>query len=236
MHMGRKMFAAIDVGSYEISMKIFEFAPKSKVKDIGAMREIDHIRHRIELGTDTYATGKISYARMDELCRILREFVKIMETYQVEAYKAYATSAVRETENTMIILDQIRIRTGITVDVLSNSEQRFLDYKSIASKGEGFNKIIEKATAIVDIGGGSLQISLFDKDSLVTTQNIRVGVLRMRETINFVNPKPSQVEEFMEEIIDAQLNVFKKLYLKDREIKNIIVVDDYISAILQKER
>lgn len=232
--MGRKMFAAIDVGSYEISMKIFEFAPKSKVKDIGAMREIDHIRHRIELGTDTYATGKISYARMDELCRILREFVKIMETYQVEAYKAYATSAVRETENTMIILDQIRIRTGITVDVLSNSEQRFLDYKSIASKGEGFNKIIEKATAIVDIGGGSLQISLFDKDSLVTTQNIRVGVLRMRETINFVNPKPSQVEEFMEEIIDAQLNVFKKLYLKDREIKNIIVVDDYISAILQK--
>lgn len=228
------MFAAIDVGSYEISMKIFEFAPKSKAKDIGAMREIDHIRHGIELGSDTYATGKISYARMDELCRILREFVTIMQTYRVEEYKAYATSAVRETENTTIILDQIRIRTGITIDVLSNSEQRFLDYKSIASKGEGFNKIIEKGTAIVDIGGGSVQISLFDKDSLVTTQNIRVGVLRMRETVNFVNPKPGQLRELLEEMIDAQLNVFKKLYLKDREIKNIIVVDDYVSAILQK--
>ncbi|MBQ8592600.1 MAG: HD domain-containing protein [Lachnospiraceae bacterium] len=229
-----KLFAAIDVGSYEIAMKIFQFSSKSNAKHEGSMKEIDHIRHRIELGTDTYATGKISYARMDELCRILREFVTIMQTYKVDAYKAYATSAVRETENTMIILDQIRIRTGIDVEVLSNSEQRFLDYKSIASKGEGFHKIMEKGTAIADLGGGSMQLSLFDKDSLVTTQNIRVGVLRIRETMNVLKPRPSQAESLLEEMIDAQLNVFKKLYLKDREIKNIIVVDDYVSGILQK--
>lgn len=231
--MKMKLFAAIDVGSFEIAMKIFEFAPKSKA--MGRMREIDHIRHSIELGSDTYATGKISYERMDELCRILREFVTIMQMYKVDAYKAYATSAVRETTNTMIILEQIRIRTGIEIEVLSNSEQRFLDYKSIASKGEGFNKIIEKGTAIADIGGGSMQLSLFDKDSLVTTQNIRIGVLRLREAMNTLNPKPSQAESLMVEMIDAQLNVFKKLYLKDREIKNIIVVDDYVSGILQKE-
>lgn len=232
--MKMRMFAAIDVGSYEIAMKIFEFAPGSRSRDVGGMREIEHIRHRIELGSDTYATGKISYARMDELCRILREFAVIMQTYKVEDYKAYATSAIRETENTMIILDQIRIRTGMKVEVLSNSEQRFLDYKSIASKGEGFNKIIEKGTAIADIGGGSMQLSLFDKDALVMTQKIRIGVLRARETMNSLNVKPSQMEGLLEEMIDSQLNVFKKLYLKDREIKNIIVVDDYVSGILQK--
>lgn len=59
----------------------------------------------------------------------------------------------------------IKNRTGLDIEVLSNSEQRFLDYKAIASKGEGFQKIIEKGTAIVDIGGGSVQISLFDNDS-----------------------------------------------------------------------
>lgn len=48
-----KTFAAIDVGSFELSMKIFEISPKS------GMREIDSIRHRIDLGTETYATGKI---------------------------------------------------------------------------------------------------------------------------------------------------------------------------------
>lgn len=75
--------------------------------------------------------------------------------YKVEDYRAYGTSAIRETENTMIVLDQIQQRTGIHIDVLSNSEQRFLDYKSIALKGQDFNKIIEKGTAIVDIAAAA---------------------------------------------------------------------------------
>ena len=124
-----KTFAAIDVGSFELSMKIFEISSKT------GMREIDHIRHHIDLGMDTYAVGKITYARVDELCRYLNEFTQIMKTYKVSEYKAYGTSAIRETENTTIILDQIRQRTGISVEVLSNSEQRFLDYKSIALTG-----------------------------------------------------------------------------------------------------
>ena len=169
-----KTFAAIDVGSYELGMKIFEISSRN------GLREIDHIRHRIDLGTDTFATGKISYDRVDELSRVLRDYNDIMKTYRVDDYTAYGTSAIRETENTMIVLDQIAQRTGIRIEVLSNSEQRFLNYKAIASRGR-FNKIVEKGTAIVDIGGGSIQISLFDKDTLVTTQNMRLGVLRLQD-------------------------------------------------------
>lgn len=226
---GIRTFAAIDVGSYELAMKIFEFNGK------GGMREIDHIRQRIDLGTDTYATGKISYERVEELCHTLREFSRIMKSYKVDAYTAYGTSAIRETENTAIILDQIEQRTGIRIGVLSNSEQRFLDYKSIASRGEMFNRIIEKGTAIVDIGGGSIQISLFDKDSLVTTQNMKLGVLRLREQLNHLNVKPAMLEEIINEMVNAQLSVFKKLYLKDRTIQNIIVVDDYLSAWVKRK-
>ncbi len=142
-----KTFAAIDVGSFELSMKIFEISSKS------GMREIDHISHRIDLGTETYATGKMARERVDELCRYLNEYTKIMKSYRVSEYRAYGTSAIRETENTSIILDQIQQRTGIKMGVLSNSEQRFLGYKAIAFKGEDFNKFIEKGTAIVDIGG-----------------------------------------------------------------------------------
>ena len=143
--MAVKTFAAIDVGSYELAMKIFEISKRNGIK------EIDCIRHSIELGTDTYNTGKISYERVDELCTVLNEFLKIMESYGVDDYKAYGTSAIRETENTLIILDQIKARTGIKVDVLSNSEQRFLDYKSIASKGEGFLQIIEKEPLLLTL-------------------------------------------------------------------------------------
>ncbi len=222
-----KTFAAIDVGSYELSLKIFEISRQNGLK------EIDCIIHRIDLGTDTYATGKISYDRVNELCRVLREYREIMAGYHVDDYRAYGTSAIRETDNAIIILDQIEQRTGIRIEVLSNSEQRFLDYKSIASKGKIFNKVIEKETAILDIGGGSIQISLFVKDSLVTTQNMRLGILRLQDSMSHLNLKPSQYENIIDEFISSQLAVFKKLYLKDRKIENIIVVDDYISTVVE---
>ena len=227
--MAVKTFAAIDVGSYELAMKIFEV---SKAK---GMREIDHIRHSIDMGSETYDTGKLSYERVDELCRILREFSDIMKSYQVSDYKAYGTSAIRETKNRSILLDQIEQRTGIHIDVLSNSEQRFLDYKSIAFKGEGFQKIIENGTAILDIGGGSIQISLFDNDTLVSTQNMKLGVLRLQDRLYHLDASIRQYDGLIREMVESQMHVYKKLYLKDRQIRSIVVVDDYISALVMQE-
>lgn len=221
--MGIRTFAAIDVGSFELTMKIYQFSGKSN------MREIDCIRQRVDLGSDTYADGKIGNEKTDELCRTLKEFAGIMNAYKVEAYRAYGTSAIRETENSTILLDQIAQRTGIRVEVLSNSEQRFLDYKSIASRGESFRQIIEEKTAIVDIGGGSIQLSLFENDTLVSTQNLRLGVLRIQELLHHANTGSTKMEELIDEIASAQLNTYKKLHLKDHKIQNIIVVDDYIS-------
>ncbi len=221
--MSIKTFAAIDVGSFELTMKIYEFSGKN------TMREIDCITKHLDLGTDTYAIGKISNEKMDELCKTLKEFSTIMSSYKVESYKAYATSALRETANTAIVLDQIAQRTGMKLEILSNSEQRFLDYKSLASKGESFRKIIEEKTAILDIGGGSLQLSLFDNDTLVSTQNLRLGVLRIQEYLTRFSAKSSRVEAMTTEMAMAQLETYKKLYLKDREIRNLIIIDDYIS-------
>ena len=205
-----RTFAAIDVGSYELTIKIFEFSGKN------SMREIDCVSKRLDLGSDTFAMGKISNEKMDELCRTLKDFSDIMKAYRVVGYKAYGTSAIRETKNTTIVQDQIAQRTGIKVETLGNSEQRFLDYKSVASKGESFRKIIEEKTAILDIGGGSIQLSLFDKDTLVSTQNLRLGVLRLQDYLNRFSVKSSQTEELINEMAMARLDTYKKLYLKDR--------------------
>ena len=226
--MKKKTFAAIDVGSHELAMKIFEVSPQTGLK------VIDHVRHSLDIGTESYKTGKLSYEHMEELCHVLREFTLVMRSYKVEDYCAYGTSAIRELDNTIIVLDQIEKKTGIKVQYLSNSEQRFLDYKSIAAQGEDFYKIISSGTAILDIGGGSIQVSLFDKDALVATQNIRLGVLRLYEKMRYIDVKPSQYQTVLAELIDTQLAVFKKLYLKDREIKNLIVVDDYVSAVVKQ--
>ncbi|MCR5474128.1 MAG: exopolyphosphatase [Lachnospiraceae bacterium] len=224
--MSVRTFAAIDVGSYELGMKIFEFSGK------GGMKEIDNIRHSIELGTDTYQDGIISMSHMDELCEVLSDFSSIMKSYKVDDYKAYGTSAIRETKNTAIVTEQIKLRTGIRLDVLSNSEQRFLHYKAAALKGSRFDEFIREGCAIADIGGGSIQISLFDNDALVTTQNIRLGVLRAMDMLAALAPRTRDMEGILRELIDNQLQVFRKLYLKGRNIRNLILIDDYISVML----
>ena len=227
--MGIQTFAAIDVGSFELSMKIFQFSGKN------SMKEIDCVQRRLDLGTDTYFNGKISNEKMSELCRTLSEFQERFRAYKVDDYRAYGTSAIRETENTAIVQDQIAQHTGIRVDVLSNSEQRFLGYKAVASRGEIFNRIIEEKTAILDIGGGSIQLSLFDNDTLVSTQNLRLGVLRIQEFLNRFDVSNTRAENLIDEMAMAQLSTYKKLYLKDREIQNLIVMDDYISpCVLRK--
>ena len=224
-----KTFAAIDVGSYALELKIFEISTRNGIK------EIDNVRYQLDLGTDSYATGKLGCDKLEELCRILKDFGRIMKQYKVDAYRAYGTSAIREIKNKMIVLDQIEQRTGIHIDTISNSEQRFLDYKSIACKETSLEEIMEKDTAVIDIGGGSLQLSLFENGTLVTTQNMKLGVLRLQESLNHLNARTSQYENLIDEMVSSQISVFKKLFLKDKSIKNLIVVDDYLSAIVDRK-
>lgn len=219
--MAIKIFAAIDVGSFELELGIYEISKTG-------IRKIDHVRHVIALGSDTYKNGKISYRLVDEMCHVIKEFTDIMQSYKVIGYRAYATSALREAKNNQIVLDQIRVRTGIEVQIISNSEQRFISYKAMASKDGDFNKFIQKGTAIVDVGFGSMQVSLFDKDALISTQNLMLGVLRIREMLGNVQVNARMQKALIEEIVDNELYTFRKVYLKDREIKNLIGIGESI--------
>lgn len=216
------LFAAIDVGSFEFELGIYEISTKYGIK------AVDHVRHVIGLGKDTYNDGKISYEMVDEMCGILKKFAGIMEGYRITHYRAFATSAMREARNNQIVLDQIRVRTGIEVQIISNSEQRFISYKAIASKNAEFNKTIEKGTAIVDVGFGSMQISLFDKETLISTQNLMLGVLRIREMMAHFQADAKMENTLIEELVDNELHTFKKMYLKEREIHNIIGIGESI--------
>lgn len=218
------IFAAIEIGSYEVSMKIYALSQK-------AMKEITHVRHRIELGKDAYRLGKISNERIEELCSVLLDFLRIMKEYGATEYRACATSVIRDLESSYLILDRIFVKTGISLEILSNSESRFLSYKSIASQEKDFDKIIQKGTAIIDVGGESVQISLFDKDALVSTQNIRIGTNRLKERLSGVYEQSSNFEKVVEEIANNALKTYRKLYLKDHKIENIILVGDYSQYI-----
>ena len=225
------VFAAIDIGSYEVSMKIFEFSRK-----IG-FRDLNDVRYRLEIGKGVYSNRRLDPEIVDAICTILKDFRRIMEEFGVEDYRACATSAFREMVNPVIIQEQIFQRTGIRVEILSNAEQHFLGYKSIAAKEAGFKKMIQKGTAILDIGGGSLQVSLFDKDALVSTQSLKMGSMRIRERLRELEKTNTHYDQLIEEFIRNDLMAFQRLYLKDQEIRNVILMGDFLSdTIFRGER
>ena len=80
--MGVTTFAAIDVGSYNVCMDIYEISPRNGI------RCVNEVRSRLEIGRETYGEGKITFATAKELCRILKDFTEIMKEYQAEAYRA----------------------------------------------------------------------------------------------------------------------------------------------------
>lgn len=225
--MAVKTFAAISIGSAVTEMKIFEYTSRK------SMKEIDWVATRLNLGLDAYTTGRISSKNVEELCAVLRDFKRIMNGYRVTEYRACATSAFRESRNMLIMRDYIEKQTGLSIDVLSNSEQRFVDYQSIASVTDEFESIIQNPAAIVDIGGSSMQISLFDKDKLITTQNIRVGSITIRERLTPLEKNSSHFEHMVKEVLEHELSGFNKLYQKDRQIKNLIVVGGNLLEILK---
>jgi hypothetical protein len=94
-------FAAIDIGSYEISMKIFEFSKK-----IG-FRELNDVRYRLEIGKGAYSRGRLEPEMVDDICVILKDFSNMMQEFGVSEYRACATSAFREIVNPVIVQEQI---------------------------------------------------------------------------------------------------------------------------------
>ena len=228
--MAVKTFAAITIGSAETEMRIYEISQRK------GMKEIDRLAARINLGAEAYAFHRLDVEKVDQLCGVLKDFKSVMEGYKVDAYEIRATSAMREIRSSLITLDHIEKQTGLKIQIISNTEQRYLDYKSIASESESFEKIIQNGTAIVDIGGSSIQISVFDKDKLLTTANIRMGKINTRDRYLHTARNNRHYEQLVRELMDHELAGFLKLYQKDRQIRNLIVVDSELLNMIRTQQ
>ena len=221
------IFAAIDVGSHETTLRIYEISKKYGI------HEIESVHHIARLGLETYSTQHISYHTIDNLCNILNGFSAKMKEYAITDYMITATSAIREADNNIIVLDQVKQRTGFLIKILSNSEQRYLCYKSIALKENLFHKLIQKGTLLVDVGGGSIQLSLFDKNNLVISQNILLGSLRINEVLQDMKAKTDNYQNLVYEYIANDLHSFVSLYIPEHNIKNIIAVGNQLTSFVK---
>lgn len=225
--MGVTTFAAIYVGSYEVSLKVFEISGKKNI------RTIDYVRSRVELGKDAFHGQPIGYELVDELCDVLVQFSHIMEGYRVDDYEAYAGPVLGNTSNCLFILDQIERRTHIRLNIVGNSEHRFLSYKCVASKPE-FDRMISESAAVVNVGGGELQITLFVHGEVLTTQHLVLGTMRLAQLFTGGNLRSDLIKQQMKEIIDKEMEVFKAQYYQNRTIKYLILTGEYSVEVMRR--
>ena len=212
-------FAAIEIAAQEIWIKVYEISQRNGIKTI------DHVRKSVPIGQDTYVTGRISADMLDRICEALNSFHRVEKEYRVEKTLCIATGAVREAKNCAMVLDQIEVRTGFRVLAMSNSEQRFLRLKGVAAQ-KGIYEMLQKGTLLIDVGAGSLQVSIFDKMVLMSTQNISLGIVRIGDLYGMSSGDTAVVETMVGEQINNDIQTFEKMFLKEREIRNIIIVGE----------
>jgi exopolyphosphatase/guanosine-5'-triphosphate,3'-diphosphate pyrophosphatase len=106
-----------------------------------------------------------------------------MESYGVSRCRAVATNAVREATNREIVLDRIRLRTGIDVEVIDGSEENRLTYMAVRDALGDHEALKSGTTLLVEVGGGNADISFLHAGVPTISGNYPIGAIRMRQTL-----------------------------------------------------
>lgn len=217
-----KVFASIYIGSYQIVMKVFEIS-----RDKGAT-EIDCQRINSEMLHDVKRTGAVGLDTLNQVCRILNDMKHTFEMYKADDYMACVGAHITLAKNQHVVLEQIRLRTGLKVNVITNSEHRFLSYMAVASMPD-FESYIEESCVLVDIGGARLQLTLFKDGKIVTTQQILLGSISVEDNLSRLDIL-NDGEDSVKEILTKELQVFTLMFLKDVRPRHLIILGSNVSA------
>lgn len=165
--------AAIDIGSNGARLLIKSFddnAPESS-----RIKKLLFVRIPLRLGKDVFALGKISKERQRMMMHMMKGFRQFMELYNVEHFRACATSAMRDAENGKKVMRRIEKETGIRLEIIPGAEEAQLLCNNLVENTEsGVGNF-----AYVDVGGGSTEISLLHDGVLAEIHSFNVGTLRM---------------------------------------------------------
>lgn len=222
-----KLFASIYIGSYETTMKVFEINRQKGIKTI------DTLKIRCDIVKDVLEYGRIMPDTVVKLCRILNDMHRTIDGYRVDNYSVVAGPNLKQADNALVALEQIKVNTGFTVEVLSNSEQRFLGYQAVASLDD-FDEIINESAVLIDIGGVSVQITLFSKGKILTTQHLSMGTVSISENLKKLGSISSNSFEQTYEMLSKELDVFKTMFLRDIEPMYMILLGVQVSAIAER--
>jgi exopolyphosphatase / guanosine-5'-triphosphate,3'-diphosphate pyrophosphatase len=205
-------FAAIDVGSNALRLRMVEAsAPSSAPKDqlallpehaASAWRDLATLRSAVRLGSEVFVSGRLAPASIGQACDALREFRAEMDRVKVDAYRAIATSAVREAKNGATLVERARREAGIELESIEGIEEARLIQLAVTRR----IPLGEQRALLVDVGGGSTELSLLEKGRTVFTMSLHLGTVRMLEAyLKGAKTVDRKREHLIEEAIDRAL-------------------------------
>ncbi len=166
------IFAAVDIGSNAMRL-LFCRAYDVNGKPHFSKEEL--IRLPIRLGEDVFLHGKISEKKAEKLITAMRGFHELIKVYEVDAYRAVATSAMRDAVNGQDIIDRIRKEAGLNVEIIDGKVEAQLVFSNHIE--EMLNP--KHAYLYIDVGGGSTELTLYHNQKVIAAKSFNIGTVRM---------------------------------------------------------
>lgn len=165
-------YAAIDIGSNAARLLIGEIASENGHTYV---KKISYTRLPLRLGEEVFDTGKISEKKATDFVKTMKAFSLISDIFNVSGLRACATSAMRDAENGDKIIEQVKEETGIEIEVISGDEEARLIFGTFSLLDiEG-----DKPYLVIDVGGGSTEINVFEHGERVAAKSFDIGTVRM---------------------------------------------------------
>lgn len=189
-------YAAIDIGSNAVRLLIkrIEIAENSQPH----FTKMLLLRVPLRLGFDVFSKEKISEQKEKNMIRLMKSYRHLMKIYNVNKYRACATSAMRDAQNGMSIIKRIEKKTGIRIEIIDGQEEAKMIYNNHIEYMEDRHGNY----MYVDVGGGSTEINLLSQGQLVCSRSYNIGTVRMLS--NAV--KPREWERLREDMAELALS------------------------------
>ena len=165
-------YAAIDIGTNAARLLVGEVMSKDQSFFI---KKISYTRIPLRLGEDVFESGKVSKNKIDDFLKTMKAFKLISEIFDVQEVRAVSTSAMREATNADKIIDSIKEETGIRLEIISGDEEASLIFSNFFA----MELDLSVPFVVIDVGGGSTELSVFENGEKIASKSFNVGTLRI---------------------------------------------------------
>lgn len=167
------ILAAIDIGSNAVRLLINNV---TEYKDGSTdFTKLTLVRIPLRLGFDVFNKGYIDEVKKTKLINTMKTYALLMDIYDVESYRACATSAMRDATNGPELLEQIKSETGIDISIISGKEEANIIYETHIAE----NLVEGKSYLYIDVGGGSTEVTLFANKHTIFKESFNIGTIRL---------------------------------------------------------